>query len=126
MSARLVRALVALGVIGASLFFALTTPAKLGPRWHPDSPQTRDSPRSRPTQSTDRALEVLRRRVDALGVAEPSATPSAESSTSPECRSEYQSEWRSDRAGGSSGVASSTTRTVSPSASAGHSDRGRG
>jgi SecD/SecF fusion protein len=82
MSAPLVRALVALGVIGASLFFALTTPAKLGLDLRGGTQivlETRDSPTVRASkESTDRALEVLRRRFDALGVAEPSITRSGD------------------------------------------------
>jgi SecD/SecF fusion protein len=82
MSAPVVRALVALGVIGASLFFALTTPAKLGLDLRGGTQivlETRDSPTVKANkESTDRALEVLRRRVDALGVAEPSITRSGD------------------------------------------------
>lgn len=82
MSARSVRALVALGVIGASLFFALTTPVKLGLDLRGGTQivlETRDSSTvTANAASTDRALEVLRRRVDALGVAEPSITRSGE------------------------------------------------
>jgi SecD/SecF fusion protein len=82
MSAPIVRALVALGVIGASLFFALTTPAKLGLDLRGGTQivlETRDSPTTKATkESTDRALEVLRRRVDALGVAEPSIARSGD------------------------------------------------
>jgi SecD/SecF fusion protein len=82
MSAPVVRALVALGVIAASLFFALTTPAKLGLDLRGGTQivlETRDSPTVTANKaSTDRALEVLRRRVDALGVAEPSITRSGD------------------------------------------------
>jgi SecD/SecF fusion protein len=82
MSAPVVRALVALGVIGASLYFALTTPAKLGLDLRGGTQivlETHDSPTvTANSASTDRALEVLRRRVDALGVAEPSITRSGE------------------------------------------------
>jgi SecD/SecF fusion protein len=82
MSARTVRALVALGVIGASLFFALTTPVKLGLDLRGGTQivlETHDSPTvTANAESTDRALEVLRRRVDALGVAEPSIARSGD------------------------------------------------
>jgi SecD/SecF fusion protein len=82
MSAPLVRALVALGVIGAALFFAITTPAKLGLDLRGGTQivlETRDSPTVQANaNSTDRALEVLRRRVDALGVAEPSIARSGD------------------------------------------------
>jgi SecD/SecF fusion protein len=82
MSARKVRALVALGVIGASLFFGLTTPVKLGLDLRGGTQivlETRDSPTvTANKESTDRALEVLRRRIDALGVAEPSITRSGD------------------------------------------------
>jgi SecD/SecF fusion protein len=82
MSAPVVRALVALGVIGASLFFALTVPAKLGLDLRGGTQivlETRDSPTVKANkESTDRALEVLRRRVDALGVAEPSIARSGD------------------------------------------------
>jgi SecD/SecF fusion protein len=82
MSARGVRALVALAVIGTSLFFALTIPAKLGLDLRGGTQivlETRDSPTTKANkESTNRALEVLRRRVDALGVAEPSITRSGD------------------------------------------------
>jgi SecD/SecF fusion protein len=80
MSAPLVRALVALGVVAGALFFALSTPARLGLDLRGGTQivlETRDSPTVvANVESTDRALEVLRRRVDALGVAEPSITRS--------------------------------------------------
>ncbi|NGO68599.1 protein translocase subunit SecD [Streptomyces boncukensis] len=71
------RALVALAVVGVSLFFALTTPARLGLDLRGGTQivlETRDGPSGARADSaaTDRALEVLRQRVDALGVAEPS------------------------------------------------------
>ncbi|QLE70751.1 protein translocase subunit SecD [Streptomyces rectiverticillatus] len=76
------RALVALAVVAASLFFALTTPARLGLDLRGGTQivlETRDSPTSRAdAAATDRALEVLRQRVDALGVAEPSLARSGE------------------------------------------------
>ena len=82
MSAPVVRAFVALGVIGAALFFAITTPARLGLDLRGGTQivlETRDSPTVKAdAESTNRALEVLRKRVDALGVAEPSITRSGD------------------------------------------------
>ncbi|MFF6786397.1 protein translocase subunit SecD [Streptomyces sp. NPDC012510] len=70
------RAIVALGVIAASLFFALTQSARLGLDLRGGTQivlETRDSPVvEADAESTQRALEVLRQRVDALGVSEPS------------------------------------------------------
>ncbi|MEU6227319.1 protein translocase subunit SecD [Streptomyces sp. NPDC047042] len=70
------RAIVALGVIAASLFFALTQSPRLGLDLRGGTQivlETRDSPVVRAdAESTQRALEVLRQRVDALGVSEPS------------------------------------------------------
>ncbi|PAU46620.1 protein translocase subunit SecD [Streptomyces albireticuli] len=80
--ARLWRALFALAVVAASLYFALTTPARLGLDLRGGTHivlETRDSPGARAdAAATDRVLEVLRQRVDALGVAEPSLTRSGE------------------------------------------------
>ncbi|MGK5730431.1 protein translocase subunit SecD [Streptomyces sp. URMC 124] len=80
--ASLWRALIALAVVAASLFFALTTPARLGLDLRGGTRivlETRDSPTSRAdAAATDRALEVLRQRVDALGVSEPSLARSGE------------------------------------------------
>ncbi|MFF6980314.1 protein translocase subunit SecD [Streptomyces sp. NPDC008343] len=70
------RAIVALGVIAASLFFALTQSARLGLDLRGGTQivlETKDSPVVKANaESTQRALEVLRQRVDALGVSEPS------------------------------------------------------
>ncbi|WP_327695893.1 protein translocase subunit SecD [Streptomyces sp. NBC_00459] len=70
------RAIIALGVIAASLFFALTQSARLGLDLRGGTQivlETRDSPVvEADAESTQRALEVLRQRVDALGVSEPS------------------------------------------------------
>ncbi|MFE9020428.1 protein translocase subunit SecD [Streptomyces sp. NPDC007808] len=70
------RAIVALGVIAASLFFALTQSARLGLDLRGGTQivlETKDSPDvDADPESTQRALEVLRQRVDALGVSEPS------------------------------------------------------
>ena len=80
--APLIRALIALGVLAASLFFAVTTPARLGLDLRGGTQivlETQDSPTVKADrESTDRALEVLRRRVDALGVSEPSLARSGE------------------------------------------------
>ncbi|MDQ0933634.1 protein translocase subunit SecD [Streptomyces turgidiscabies] len=76
------RAIVALGVIAASLFFALTQPARLGLDLRGGTQivlETKDSPVVRANaESTQRALEVLRQRIDALGVSEPSLYRSGE------------------------------------------------
>lgn len=77
-----IRALVAFGIVAGSLYFALTTPARLGLDLRGGTQivlETKDSPTaSANRESTDRAVEVLRRRVDALGVSEPSLTRSGE------------------------------------------------
>jgi SecD/SecF fusion protein len=78
----LVRALIALAVIAGSLFFALSTPPRLGLDLRGGTQivlETRDSPTVKANSgSTDRAADVLRRRVDALGVAESSLTRSGD------------------------------------------------
>ncbi len=80
--APLVRAVLALGIIAASLYVALTTPARLGLDLRGGTQivlETRDSPTVKAgAESTDRAVEVLRRRVDALGVSEPTLTRSGD------------------------------------------------
>ncbi|MGW2597364.1 protein translocase subunit SecD [Streptomyces klenkii] len=76
------RALFALAAVAASLYFALTTPPRLGLDLRGGTRivlETRDGPAARAdAAATDRALEVLRQRVDALGVAEPSLARSGE------------------------------------------------
>ncbi len=76
--APVIRALISLAVIAGSLFAAFTMPAKLGLDLRGGTQivlETNDSPTVKANrESTERALEVLRRRVDALGVAEPSIT----------------------------------------------------
>ncbi|MFI5806740.1 protein translocase subunit SecD [Streptomyces sp. NPDC051561] len=76
------RAIIALGVIAASLFFALTQSARLGLDLRGGTQivlESKDSPMVRANaESTQRALEVLRQRVDALGVSEPSLYRSGE------------------------------------------------
>ncbi len=69
------RAIAALIILGLSAFFAVTKPAQLGLDLRGGTSitlETRDSPTTKAdAEATDRALEVLRRRVDAIGVAEP-------------------------------------------------------
>jgi SecD/SecF fusion protein len=87
-----VRALLALAVVALSVFIAVTVPAQLGLDLRGGTQivlETRDSPTT-DTESdpgpdsvstddaTDRTLEVLRRRVDALGVTEPTIARSGE------------------------------------------------
>ncbi|MFH8927117.1 protein translocase subunit SecD [Streptomyces pristinaespiralis] len=76
------RALIALAVVAVSLYVALTTPARLGLDLRGGTRivlETRDSPTvTADREATDRAMEVLRRRVDGLGVAEPSLARSGE------------------------------------------------
>jgi SecD/SecF fusion protein len=80
--ATLVRALLAFAVLAGSLFFALSNPARLGLDLRGGTQivlETRDSPTVKANaESTDRALEVLRKRVDALGVADSSLTRSGD------------------------------------------------
>ena len=77
-----VRALVALAVLALSAFFAVTSEPRLGLDLRGGTQivlQTQDSPTTKADRaSTDRALEVLRRRVDALGVSEPSLARSGD------------------------------------------------
>ncbi|WP_254052095.1 protein translocase subunit SecD [Aeromicrobium sp. A1-2] len=76
------RAVAAFFVIAISLIFALTSSAKLGLDLRGGTQivlQTKDSDRVKAdAESTDRALSVLRGRVDALGVAEPTLARSGE------------------------------------------------
>ena len=82
MSATVVRALVALAVLAGCLFLAITQPARLGLDLRGGTQitlQARDTAaREADAETTDRAVEVLRRRVDALGVAEPTLTRAGE------------------------------------------------
>ncbi|MGG2461329.1 protein translocase subunit SecD [Streptomyces sp. RGM 3693] len=70
-----VRALFALAILALSTFLALTQPVRLGLDLRGGTQlvlETRDSPTAKADrEATDRTLEVLRRRVDALGVSEP-------------------------------------------------------
>ena len=76
------RALVALAVVVLSGYYALTQSPRLGLDLRGGTQivlQTQDAPTARANaENTDRALEVLRRRVDALGVAEPSLARSGQ------------------------------------------------
>ncbi|MET9543919.1 protein translocase subunit SecD [Streptomyces sp. NPDC006627] len=76
------RAVVAVCVVALSLYVALTQTARLGLDLRGGTHivlETKDSPTVvADAASTDRALEVLRQRVDALGVAEPGLARSGE------------------------------------------------
>ena len=83
--ATLARAALALAVLVLSTYVVLTRPPKLGLDLRGGTQvvlETRDGPSdgaaSADGAATDRTLEVLRRRVDALGVAEPQLTRSGE------------------------------------------------
>jgi SecD/SecF fusion protein len=82
LSARVFRALFALAVVAGSIWVTVTTPARLGLDLEGGTQivlETQDSSTVKAdAESTDRAVEVLRRRVDALGVAEPSLTRSGD------------------------------------------------
>ncbi|MGX6745324.1 protein translocase subunit SecD [Streptomyces xantholiticus] len=76
------RTLIALAVVAVSLYVALTTPARLGLDLRGGTRivlETRDSPTVKAdSAATDRAMEVLRRRIDGLGVSEPSLARSGD------------------------------------------------
>jgi len=80
--AYLVRVLLTLAVLGTSLYYAIDKTPNLGLDLRGGTQlvlETRDSPQTKATsESTDRALQVLRKRVDALGVSEPTLTRSGE------------------------------------------------
>ncbi|RSN71188.1 MULTISPECIES: protein translocase subunit SecD [Actinomadura] len=80
--ATLVRAVLAFAVLAASLYFALKEPARLGLDLRGGTQivlEAQDTPQVEANrESTDRAREVLQRRIDALGVAESSLTRSGE------------------------------------------------
>ncbi|MGH8866797.1 MAG: protein translocase subunit SecD [Actinomycetes bacterium] len=80
--APLVRALLALAVTAAALVTSLTIDPRLGLDLEGGTQivlETRDSPTVEANaEATDRTLEVLRRRVDALGVAEPTLARSGD------------------------------------------------
>lgn len=77
-----VRALFALVVIAVSVYIAVTVPVRLGLDLRGGTQivlETRSSPTTEADgEATDRTLEVLRGRVDALGVAEPTIVRSGE------------------------------------------------
>jgi SecD/SecF fusion protein len=76
------RSLVALAVLGASLYAALSIPARLGLDLRGGTQivlEAQSTDRVQATAATtDKALEVLRRRVDALGVSEPTLARAGE------------------------------------------------
>src|SRR5215207_335550 len=78
----LVRALFALLVLAASTYVVLTAKPELGLDLRGGTQivlETSDSPTVKADkETTDKALEVLRRRIDALGVSEPSVTRQGE------------------------------------------------
>ncbi|MEQ4208189.1 protein translocase subunit SecD [Actinopolymorpha sp. B9G3] len=80
--APLFRAILTFGILAAALYFAISTPVKLGLDLRGGTQivlETHDGPAAKAdAESTSRALEVLRRRVDALGVSEPSLTQSGD------------------------------------------------
>ncbi|CAL9577959.1 Protein translocase subunit SecDF [Streptomyces sp. enrichment culture] len=77
-----VRALLALAVVALSVYIAVTVPARLGLDLRGGTQivlETRDSPTATAdSEATDRTVEVLRRRIDALGVTEPVLTRSGD------------------------------------------------
>ncbi|CAL9573175.1 Protein translocase subunit SecDF [Streptomyces sp. enrichment culture] len=77
-----VRALLALVVVALSVYIAVTVPARLGLDLRGGTQivlETRDSPTATAgAEATDRTVEVLRRRIDALGVTEPVLTRSGD------------------------------------------------
>ncbi|MEO6086071.1 MAG: protein translocase subunit SecD [Umezawaea sp.] len=78
----LVRGLTSFGVLAASAFLLLTSQPQLGLDLRGGTQivlETKDSPTTKADgEATDRSLEVLRRRVDELGVAEPVLARSGE------------------------------------------------
>lgn len=76
--ALLVRGLLALGVLVASTFTLLTVQPRLGLDLRGGTQIVLETPSEATSDATDRAMEVLRRRVDELGVAEPVLARSGE------------------------------------------------
>jgi len=78
----LLRALAAAVVIAGAVFFALSSPVRLGLDLRGGTQivlETRDTGEVvADAESTDRVVEVLRKRVDALGVSEPTLARSGE------------------------------------------------
>ena len=81
-SSSVIRAVLALAIVAGSAFIAWTQPVKLGLDLEGGTQivlETSDSPTVKAgKEATDRAVEVLRRRVDALGIAEPVLTRSGD------------------------------------------------
>ncbi|WP_030894034.1 protein translocase subunit SecD [Streptomyces sp. NRRL S-474] len=77
-----VRALLALALLAVSLYIAVTVPVRLGLDLRGGTQivlETRSTPTAEADrEATDRTLEVLRGRIDALGVAEPALVRSGE------------------------------------------------
>ncbi|MBW4720737.1 protein translocase subunit SecD [Saccharothrix obliqua] len=67
----LVRGLLSLAVLAASAFILLTSQPRLGLDLRGGTQIVLETPSEATSDNTDRAMEVLRRRVDELGVAEP-------------------------------------------------------
>ncbi|CCH28593.1 protein translocase subunit SecD [Actinosynnema sp. NPDC047251] len=67
----LVRGLLSLGVLAASAFILLTSQPRLGLDLRGGTQIVLQTPAEATSDNTDRAMEVLRRRIDELGVAEP-------------------------------------------------------
>jgi SecD/SecF fusion protein len=80
--AKVVRAVLAFTILALSVFYVVSKPPRLGLDLRGGTQitlETRDSPTVQADRgSTERTLEVLRRRVDALGVAEPAIAQSGE------------------------------------------------
>jgi SecD/SecF fusion protein len=78
----LVRVLLALAVLGSSAYFIIEKPARLGLDLRGGTQivlETKDSATTKAdSATTDRTLEVLRRRVDALGISEPTLARSGD------------------------------------------------
>jgi SecD/SecF fusion protein len=78
--ATVIRAVLAFTVLALSVFYVLAKPPRLGLDLRGGTQivlETRDSPTVKADrESTGQTLEVLRRRVDALGVAEPAIAQS--------------------------------------------------
>ena len=82
MSGSWIRGLLALAVLSLSLLFTLTKTPQLGLDLRGGTQivlEARDSPTVKAdAESTDRAVEILRRRIDALGVSEPTLARAGE------------------------------------------------
>ena len=112
------RALLALVILVTTGYYAFTQEPRLGLDLRGGTTftlETRDSPTTEANaESTDRTLEVLRRRVDALGVAEPSLARSGDTLLldrphGPAEREGSSATWVARQVGGGSGRAPPTT-----------------